>query len=90
MKNKFLLISIITVINYNMAIDTFFSDAKSLKQNIRGRVYTHTCGFTKPHPMLRATGTSIGHSLRDFVNDFGAPALLTFDGAATQIGENIL
>ena len=40
--------------------------------------------------MPRATETSIDHSLRDFVKHFGAPALLTFDGAPNQTGDNTL
>ena len=68
-------------LDWKMSTDTYWSDVKSLKQNVCGQVYTHKCGFAKSYPMPRATGTSIGHTLRDFVNDFGAPALLTFDGA---------
>ena len=51
-------------LNWKLATDTFFSDVKSLKQNICGQVYTHKCGFAKPYPMPRATGTSIDHTLR--------------------------
>ena len=52
-------------------------------------LYTE-CGFSIPYPLTRATGDTIGHSLRDFIHDYGAPSLLTFDGASIQVGRDTL
>lgn len=40
--------------------------------------------------MPRTTGASICHTLRDFVNDFEAPTLRTFNRAPNQTADNTL
>lgn len=77
-------------LNWKVATDKIISDIKSLKQNTCSQVYTHKCGFAKTYTMPHASGTSIGHTSRDFVNDFGAPAMLFFYGESDQIGNNTL
>ena len=38
-------------LNWKMSTDTYWSDVKSLTQNVCGQVYTHKCGFAKSYPM---------------------------------------
>ena len=40
--------------------------------------------------MQRMNGTNVGNSLKAFVNDYGAPNKLTYDGALVQTGRNTL
>ena len=54
------------------------------------QVYTHKCGLTIPYPLPRANGDCAGQSLQSIIHDYGAPAHLTFDGAAAQSGMNTL
>ena len=35
-------------------------------------------------------GDTVGNSLLDFIHEFGAPSMLTFDGAKEQFGKNTL
>lgn len=39
-----------------------------------------------PYHLLRANNENVGDSLANFVHDYGAPEVLTFDGAAVQVG----
>ena len=71
-----------------MAIDTFYSDVKSLNQNIGGQVYSHKSGFAVFYPLMNSTGDAIDNSLSDFVHKYGAPEKLTFDGAQSKVGRN--
>lgn len=72
------------------AMDTFYSDIKSLNQNTCAQIYSTKFGFSAVYPMIRATGETIGQSYVDFSNDFGVPEYLTFDGAMAQMGKGTL
>ena len=75
-------------LNCKLSCDTIWSDIQSLLQNNCAQVYTHKCGFAVPYPLQRATDDIVGHSLQNLIHEYGAPAHLTFDGAAIQTGKN--
>ena len=77
-------------LNCKLSCNTIWSDVRSLLQNNCAQVYTHKCGFAVPYPLQRANGDVIGHSLQNLIHEYGAPAHLTFDGAAVQAGKNTL
>ncbi len=68
--------------------DTLWGDMKSLNQH--AQVCTHKCGFSVVYPMDNMTGDSIGHTLQDFIHDYGIPSHLTFDGYQSQLGKGSL
>ena len=68
------------------ATDTLWFKKKTLKSNVASQLYTHKCGFNIPYHMTSANGENVGNSLCDFINDYGAPDHLTYDGAAVQVG----
>ena len=70
--------------------DTLYADTVSLHSNKYAQIYSHKCGFTVCYPMRTSTAQCIGHSLKDFIHDFGIPFHLTFDGAQAQIGKKSL
>ena len=72
------------------ATDTVYSDIKSLLGNTCAQVYTHKIGFAVCYPLAVAKGDEVGHTLSDFVHDFGAPDHITFDGAQVQVGKKTL
>ena len=72
------------------ATDTIYADIKSLLGNSCAQVYTHKIGFAACYPLPAAKGDPVGHTLSDFVHDFGAPQHLTFDGAQVQVGKHTL
>ena len=72
------------------ATDTVYSDIKSLLGNTCAQVYTHKIGFAVCYPLTAAKGDAVGHTLSDFVHDFGAPDHITFDGAQVQVGKKTL
>jgi hypothetical protein len=61
-----------------------------LQANIATQIYSHKSGFNVPYHLTRANGEQVGHSLSNFVSDYGAPEHLTFDGAAVQVGASTL
>ena len=67
------------------ATDTIWSDIKSLNKHKYAQVYTHKCGFTACYLIDRISGDQIGNTLRDFVNNFGVPQHLTFDGYSSHV-----
>ena len=77
-------------LNWKMATDTIYADEKSLSQNTVAQVYTHKGGFAKAYLLRDTKGDSVGNSLLDFIHEFGAPSMLTFDGAQNQFGKNTL
>lgn len=77
-------------LNGKFATDTLYADIKSLNQHKYAQIYSHKCGFTVANPMDKFTGDSVGYTLQDFINDFGVPEFLTFDGALQQKGNNTL
>ena len=68
------------------ATDTLWSKTKSLRSNVASQIYTHKCGFNAAYHLQRADGEQVGHSLANFIHEFGAPEHLTFDGASVQVG----
>jgi hypothetical protein len=57
-----------------------------LQSNIATQIYSHKSGFNVPYHLTRANDEQVGHLLSNFMNDYGAPEHLTFDGAAVQVG----
>jgi hypothetical protein len=43
-----------------------------------------------PYHLSRANNEQVGHSLSNFIHEYGAPDHLTFDGAAVQVGSGTL
>ena len=72
------------------ATDTLWAMTKSLAGHVASQIYTHKCGFAASYHIRAATGDEIGHSLTDFLHNYGAPEHLTFDGAQAQVGANTL
>ncbi len=70
--------------------DTIWADVRSINQHKYAQAYTHKCGFAVIYPMDNMTRDSIGQTLLDFIHDFGIPAILTFDGHKSQLGEGSL
>jgi hypothetical protein len=77
-------------LNGKSGTDTLWSTTRSLQSNIATQVYSHKSGFNVPYHLSRANGEQVGHSLSNFINDYGAPEHLTFDGAAIQVGSSTL
>ena len=69
-------------IEAKFATDTMWVKKKSIRSHIATQLYTHKCGFAQPYHLLKADGQTVGNTLAEFINDFGAPMHLTFDGAA--------
>ena len=70
------------------ATDTFWSKVKSLRGNVAAQIYGHKCGFNKVYPIPKANNENVGYSLLSFINEFGVPEKLTYDGAAVQVGRH--
>ena len=77
-------------LNGKFATDTFFSNIKSLHGNTCAQIISHKVGFSVCYPLPRADGEHVGHSLLNFIHNFGAPEHLTFDGAQVQMGRHTL
>ena len=73
-------------LNGKFATDTAYGKLKSLRGNVGCQLYSHKCGFKAAYPIQRVDGNHVGETLTQFINDFGAPEHLTFDGAAVQTG----
>jgi hypothetical protein len=58
-----------------------------LNQNIGAQIYSHKVGFAVCYPVLNSKSETLAITLQDFVNDFGVPEKLTFDGAQAQVGK---
>ena len=72
-------------LNEHFATDTLYSTNRSISGNIACQLYTHKVGF------LRSTkGEDVGNTLSDFIQEYGVPEQLTFDGAQNQVGPNML
>jgi hypothetical protein len=77
-------------LNGKFATDTLWATVRSLRQNNCAQIYSHKCGFQAAYVMPAATGETVGHSLLDFIHEFGAPEHLTCDGASVQVGSKTL
>ena len=73
-------------LNGKLATDTAYGKVRSLRSNVGSQIYSHKCVFKVAYPVQKVDGNNVGDTLRQFVNDFGAPEHLTFDGAAVQTG----
>ena len=65
--------------------DTMDGRCKSLDGNRYAQVFTNKQGFVEAYPMEKKS--QAGQSLRTFVNEFGIPGHLTFDGSKEQTGK---
>ena len=77
-------------LNSKFATDSIWSDIRSINNHKYAQVYTHKCGFASCYPIHRISGDQIGYSLRDFINNFGVPEHLTFDGYSSHVGKGSL
>ena len=77
-------------LNGKYATDTLWAKTRSIRGNIAAQIYSHKCGFCKAYLIDKANNERVGHSLSTFVNEYGAPEHLTFDGAAVQVGRKTL
>ena len=77
-------------LNSKFASDTVWADIKSLNQHKYAQIFTHKCGFAAVYPIDTMSGDSIGYALQDFINDFGVPEFLTFDGHLSQTSKGSL
>lgn len=64
--------------------DTMFSKSKSLKGHTCAQVFTDGKGFIHAVPMK--SKKEAGDALRQFINDFGIPIKMAYDGAKEQVG----
>jgi hypothetical protein len=53
---------------------------------VRSQLYSHKCGFKVSYPIPKVDGIHVGETLSQFINDYGVPEHLTFDGASVQPG----
>ena len=70
------------------ATDTFYSEVRSLKQNIRAQIFSCKIGFAVSYPIKDSKSETLAFILQDFISDFGVPERLTFDGAQAQVGQH--
>ena len=77
-------------LNGKFATDTLWANASSLRGNVAAQVYSNKNGFSKVYFMSNANDENISNTLKGFVNDFGAPERLTYDGASVQTGRKTL
>ena len=70
----------------NFATDTANGKVRSLRCNIGCQLFSHKCGFKVAYPLQKIDGNHVGDTLTQFINDYGAPEHLTFDGASVQTG----
>jgi hypothetical protein len=68
-------------LNGKFATDTFYAEIKSLNQNIGAQIYSHKIGFSVCYPLQDTKSETLAYTLHNFINDYGAPECLTFDGA---------
>ena len=75
-------------LNGKFATDTAYGKLRSLRSNIGCQLYSHKSGFKTAYPIEEIDGNHVGNALTQFINNYGAPEQLTFDGAAVQTGPN--
>ena len=73
-------------LNGKFATDTLWYKKKSLISNVATQLYSHKCGFNAAYHLTKANGEQVGYTLNEFIDDYGAPEHLTYDGAAVQTG----
>ena len=55
------IVYILKILNTRFAIDTLFSDIKSLNNNVCAQVFSHKVGFSEAYPMQAGSGDTIGN-----------------------------
>ena len=70
------------------ATDIFYSDVRSVKQNIGAQIFSSKIGFAVSYPVKDSKSETLAFTLQDFISDFGVPKRLTFDGAQAQVGQH--
>ena len=78
------------ILNARFAIDTIFSDIRSLNQNACAQVFSHKVGLSAIYPTRAGSGYTIGQSYKYFCHDYGVLEHLTFNGAIAKISNNTL
>ena len=73
-------------LNAKFATEKFYADKKSIRSNIGSQIYSHKYGFNAAYHIRRANNDNVENSLNNFINDYGIPDHLTYDGAAVQVG----
>ena len=73
-------------LNTKFATSTLYADKKLIRSNIGSQIYSHKYGFNATYHMRRANNDNVGNSMNDFINDYGIPDHLTYDGVAVQVG----
>ncbi len=71
-------------LNVTIYTDTFFSKTKSLKGNTCCQLFTDGKGFIHSIPMK--SKKNAGKALREFIQDFGIPRKIAYDGSKEQCG----
>jgi hypothetical protein len=66
--------------------DTMFGQHKSLNGNPCAQVFANKSLFIVAYPM--DSKAKAGHALREFINEYGVPEELTFDGSKEQTSKN--
>lgn len=72
-------------LNIHLYTDTYYGRCKSLQGNNCAQIFGAKNLFVQAYPM--ATKSDAGKALRSFINEWGVPAKLTFDGAPEQFGK---
>ena len=73
-------------LNGKFATNTLWYKKRSLISHIATQLYSHKCGFNAAYHLTKADGKQVGYTLNEFIDDYGAPEHLTYDGAAVQTG----
>jgi hypothetical protein len=77
---------VVKILNGKFATDTSDGKTRLLQSHVGRQLYTHKCGFKAYYSIQKVDGTQVGDTLPQFINDYGVPKHLTFDGAAVQTG----
>ena len=73
-------------LNGKFATDTAYGSVKSLRGHVGCQLFSNKCGFKACYPLSKVDGNSVGDALTQFINDYGVPERLVFDGASVQTG----
>jgi hypothetical protein len=73
-------------LNGKFATDTAYGGVKSLRGHVGCQLFPNKCGFKACYPLSKVDGNSVGDALTQFINSYGVPELLVFDGASVQTG----
>ena len=68
--------------------DTYYARSKSLHGKTCAQIFVNKGQFVKAYPMT--TKRYGGKALQTFIQEYGVPTYLTFDGVPEKVGENTL